>query len=66
VNRPSISYAARQDTTRENEIAVLASIYRLVLDSANRNAVAMTNTDGSDAMKGSKNDRAKSIIQESR
>ena len=49
MSRPSISYAARQDTTRENEIAVLASIYKLVLDSANRNAAGVTSINGNDA-----------------
>jgi hypothetical protein len=49
VSRPSISYVARQDTTRENEIAVLASIYKLALDSANRNAAGVTSTNGNDA-----------------
>ena len=49
MSRPSISYVARQDTTRENEIAVLASIYKLALDSANRNAAGVTSTNGNDA-----------------
>jgi hypothetical protein len=49
VSRPTISYAARQDTTREKEIAVLASIYKLALDSANRNAAGVTSTNGNDA-----------------
>jgi hypothetical protein len=45
----STSYRARQDTTPENEIAVLATIYKIALDSANGNAVAITSTDGNDA-----------------
>jgi hypothetical protein len=62
VSSPSITYAAaRQDATRETEMAVLASIYRLALNSANRNAAGRTNTNGGDE-KGSKHDLAKSII----
>jgi hypothetical protein len=49
VSRLSISYAARQDTSRENEIAVLASVYKLALDSANRNTAGVTSTNGNDA-----------------
>jgi hypothetical protein len=60
-----IVYVSHSDSTREAQASALANVYRLVLDSANRNAVAMTSTDGSDAMKGPKNDRARPIIQES-
>ena len=66
MSSPSISYAARQDATRETEAAVLACIYRLALDSAKGNAAGMTSTDGDDATKGSKNDRATPIMRESR
>jgi len=58
----SVTYVPRQDTTPEKENAALATIYRLTLDCGNTNAVDMTSTDGSDAMKGSKNDRARTII----
>jgi hypothetical protein len=64
VSNPSITYAALQDATRETELAVLASIYRLALDSANRNAAGVTSTNGGDATKGSDSDRARTIIQE--
>ena len=56
MSRPSISYAARQDTTRENEIAVLASIYKRVIDSANRKAAGVVSTNGGDAKERSKDD----------
>jgi len=49
VSRLSISYVARKDTTREEEIAVLASIYKLALDSTNRYAAGVTSTNGNDA-----------------
>ena len=49
MSRPSISYVARQDTTREKEIAVLARIYKLALESANKNAAGVTSTNGNDA-----------------
>jgi hypothetical protein len=50
VNRStSTSYRAREDTTREKEIGVLASIFRLALDSANKNAAGVSNTNGDNA-----------------
>jgi hypothetical protein len=64
VNRPSISYAQRPDATPETEISALAAVYKFVLDSANKNAAGMTSTNGDDA-KGSRDDRARNIIQES-
>jgi hypothetical protein len=56
VSRPTISYTARQDATRGTEMAVLASIYRLVLDSANRNAAGAVSTNGGDATERPKDD----------
>jgi hypothetical protein len=56
VSRPSISYTARQDSTRGTEIAVLASIYKIALDSANRNAAGVVSTNGGDAKERSKDD----------
>jgi hypothetical protein len=56
VSNPSITYAALQDATRETELAVLASIYRLALDSANRNAAGVTSTNGGDAKERSEDD----------
>ena len=44
MSSPRITYAARQDATRETEMAVLASIYRLALNSAGRDAAGMTST----------------------
>jgi hypothetical protein len=32
VDRPSITYALRTDTTQEAEISTLANVYRFVLD----------------------------------
>jgi hypothetical protein len=48
----STSYRAREDTTREKEIGVLASIFRLALDSANKNAAGVSSTNGDDAERG--------------
>ena len=45
----STSYRAREDTTREKEIGVQASIFRLALDSADKNAAGVTSTNGGDA-----------------
>ena len=64
MSSPRIVYVSRSDSTREAQASALANVYRFALDSANRNAVAMTNTDGSDAMKGLRNDRAKTSIHE--
>ena len=46
MSSPRITYAARQDATRETEMAVLASIYRLALNSAGRDAAGTTSTNG--------------------
>ena len=43
---PRIVYRARDDATPEAEISTLANIYRLVLDSANKNAADVTSTNG--------------------
>jgi hypothetical protein len=46
---PRIVYRARDDATPEAEISTLANIYRLVLDSANKNPADVTSTNGDDA-----------------
>lgn len=50
---PEPDYASVFERLRERvpveEIAVLASIYKLTLDSANRNAADVTSTNGNDA-----------------
>jgi hypothetical protein len=67
VSSSRITYAPRPDATPEAELPVLAAVYKICLEShAKKNAAGMTSTNGDDAMKGSKNDRAKTIIQESR
>jgi hypothetical protein len=55
---PRTIYSARPEATPEVELSVLASIYKLILNSANKNAAGVTSTNGDDAMKGSKRDRA--------
>jgi hypothetical protein len=45
--RPSISYATRSDSTEQAEIATLANILRLVLESANTKVAGTTNSNGS-------------------
>jgi hypothetical protein len=64
IQTPQIAYQARDDATPEAEISVLAAIYRLVVNSANRNAPGVTSTKGDDAMKGSEDDRAKTSLHE--
>jgi len=46
---PRIVYRTRDDATPEAEISTLANIYRLVLDSAYKNAANVTSTNGDDA-----------------
>jgi hypothetical protein len=65
MNSSRITYAPRPDATSEAEISALSTVYKLVLNSVNRNAPGVRSTKGGDAMKGSKNDnRAKSSIHE--
>jgi hypothetical protein len=56
VDRPSISYATRPDSTPEAEIATLVNIYSFVLNSANKNAAGVTSTNGGDEKERPKND----------
>ena len=49
MDRPSISYAPRPDTTPETELSALCNVYKLIIDHANRNAVSLTNTNGTSA-----------------
>jgi hypothetical protein len=51
-----ISYAARPDSTPEEERGALQNVYRLVLNSVNKNAAGVTSTNGDDANERSKND----------
>ena len=50
------SYAARPDSTPEEERGALQNVYRLVLNSANKNAAGVTSTNGDDAKGRSKDD----------
>ncbi len=59
-----IIYIPRPDATQEAELNALASVYNFILDCrAKKNAAGVTSTNGDDA-KGSKHDRARSIIPE--
>ena len=61
---PRAIYTSHPDATPETERSALAAIYKLCLQShANRNAAGVSSTNGDDAMKGSRNDRATDIIQ---
>jgi len=64
MSSPRVTYTPRPDATPEAEISTLANVYRFVLDFANKNAAGVASTNGDDAMKGSRNDRAKSSIHE--
>jgi hypothetical protein len=57
-----IVYRQRAGVTPEDELSVLASVYRFILDCREKeNAAGVTSTNGDDA-KGSKHDRARRII----
>jgi hypothetical protein len=49
VDKPSLTYAPRPDATPEAESSALAAIYKIVLNSANKNAAGVTSTNGNDA-----------------
>ena len=51
-----IIYARHSDSTREAEASAVANIYRLVLDSAHKNAAGVTSTNGGDAKERSEDD----------
>ena len=62
---PCITYVARPNATPETELSALVAVYKFVLDCrAKKEAAPESRPD--DAMKGSENNRAKTIIQESR
>jgi len=54
-----IVYAQHEGISPQAELSALANVYKYILDQAHRNAAGMTSTNGGDAMKGSKNDRAR-------
>jgi hypothetical protein len=57
MSEPRITYAPlRTDTSPAEEISALSAVYRLVLESANRNAAGMTSTNGGDEKGRSKSD----------
>ena len=56
MSNPRIAYAPRPDATPEGELNALASIYRFVLDSAQKNAAGRTSTNGGDEKERSRND----------
>jgi hypothetical protein len=57
---PRIVYRPRFDTTPESELSTLAAVYRFVLSKTEATRPGSPD----DAMKGSKSDRARFIIQE--
>lgn len=51
MSSPRIVYVSHSDSTREAQASALANVYRLVLDSANRNAAGVTSTNDDDGTK---------------
>ena len=59
MSAPRVTYVPRPNSTQEEELNALASVYRLILDCrAKKNAAGVTSTNGDDA-KGSQHDRAR-------
>jgi hypothetical protein len=56
MNNLRVAYAPRPDATPEAELSTLAAIYKLVLNSANRNAAGVSSADGDDEKARSRND----------
>ena len=56
MNSIRISYATRADTSPEEERNALKNVYKLVIDSANRNAAGAISTNGGDATERFKDD----------
>ncbi len=46
MSRPRITYTARHDTTLEGEVAVLANVYRFLLDHARKSAAGISSANG--------------------
>jgi len=63
MDKPSISYSARPDTTAESELSALANVYRLLLDSAKKRGRLLDKSGPDDAKERSENDSsARTII----
>jgi hypothetical protein len=63
MHSPKVAYTPRPDAIPESELSALASVYRFILDChAKKEATRPGGPD--DAMKGSRNDRARTIIPE--
>ncbi len=62
MSSPRVDYTPRPDATPDGEAAVLGSVYRFIIDccQTKKNAAGVPSTNGDDAMKGFKNDRAPS------
>jgi hypothetical protein len=61
---PHIRYTPWPGVTQGAERAALSNVYSFVLSRANKNAAGVSSTNGGDAMKGSKNDRAGTSIRD--
>ncbi len=59
---PTITYSRRQDASQEAEIAALAGVYRLIIDSAKKRGRLPDKSGLDDAKEGSNDSRANSSI----
>lgn len=62
MSNPRITFTPRSDATPEGELNALVAVYRFCLSRKNKEGGQATAPD--DAMKGSKDDRARGIIPE--
>jgi hypothetical protein len=62
--RSKITYTPRSEATSASELSTLANIYRFIIDSASERGRLPDKSGPDDAMKGSNNDRAATIIPE--
>ena len=62
MSSPRITYTRRSDSAQEAEQSALAACYRIILDSAKKRGRLLDKSGPDDAMKGSKSDRARTII----
>jgi hypothetical protein len=61
-NKPTVAYTPRSDATLEGEMNALASVYKFILDCHSKKEGGSATAP--DDAKGSKHDRAKTIIRE--
>ena len=62
MSNPRITYTSRSDTTAETELAALANVYRIILDSAKKRGRLLNKSGPEDPERRSDEIRAKTSI----